>query len=296
MRVLVTGASGLIGRHVTKTMSGAGHDVIALTRGGKKIPGAAETVMANLLDQDETLRVLQSVRAEALLHLAWYGGTGRLTSPENLDWAAATIRLVTEFARLGGKRVVAAGSCAEYDWARSERHRETDTLRPQGLYGSAKARTGELLMAAAPTIGVTLAWARIFFVYGPCEPRGRLMGDLIQGLKSGEAVPCTDGMQIRDFLHAHDVARALGLILDRAHSGAVNIASGKEIKVRDLIDEVARQMGAADLVKLGAIARPETDPDQIRADVSLLTGTLGFIPEFDLVSGIADVIKNETTL
>lgn len=288
-RVLVTGATGLIGRMVIAPLVARGFEVVALGR-SDDVPGATETITCDLLDAVSRRAAVKQADASHLLHLAWYGGPGnRWSAPENLDWAAATVQLVREFAAEGGTRAVGLGSCAEYDWSNSVLT-EATALRPASLYGKAKAATGELLNDSATDIGISFAWARVFFCYGPGEPEGRLLGDLLKGLLRGEVVNCTDGLQERDFLHTGDVGRALGLILGSDVSGPVNVASGTAIPVRQLITTAGDLLGRSDLLQLGAIKRPATDPDLLVADISRLRA-LGFEPEFNLRAGLQNCIR-----
>ncbi|WP_170763232.1 NAD-dependent epimerase/dehydratase family protein [Ruegeria lacuscaerulensis] len=285
-RVLLTGATGLIGRATAPALAEAGHEVITLGR------NPTSDIPCDLLDPITVTAALESARASHLLHLAWHDGArDRWTSPVNLDWMAATLHLVREFARTGGQRAVCAGSCAEYDWSEPELA-ETSPLRPRTLYGAAKAGTGLALCAGQDALGLSLAWARIFFVYGPDEPPGRLFGDLISNLEAGRPVDCTDGLQRRDFLHVDDLARALlRLLLEMDITGAINVASGTAIPVRELIEEVANQMHHPDLIRLGAIARAPDDPDRLAADVTRLRDEAGFLPQHDIVSGVTRVLK-----
>lgn len=285
-RVLITGGTGLIGRRTIRFLKDAGFVVIGVTRSGH-LDGADEVIACNLLNAEDRRRALREARATHLLHLAWHDAPqGRWTAPENLDWAAATISLVRHFAEYGGKHVVSAGSCAEYDWSYQELGEDTP-LRPSTLYGTAKATTGQMLTGAAATLNLRLVWARIFFCYGPGEPRGRLLGDLIKGLDAGEHVPCTDGQQERDFLHTDDIARALVLLLSSDAKGPINVASGQATKVRDMIELTAQLMGRPELIDLGARERPADDPPRLVGRVDRLRD-LGFAPKFDLRSGLMD--------
>ena len=286
-RVLLTGATGLIGRATAPILKEAEHEVITLGRSDSC------DITCDLLNPEAITAALETARASHLLHLAWHDSPrDRWVSQDNLDWMAATLHLVQEFARMGGLRAVCAGSCAEYDWSRPELT-ETTALRPRTLYGAAKAGTGLALCAGQEALDLSLVWARIFFVYGPNEPTGRLFGDLISNLRTAQPVDCTDGIQERDFLHVDDLARALLRLLETDVTGAVNVASGTAIPVRDLIEEVANQMGRPDLIRLGAITRVANDPDRLAADVTRLRVEAGFAPQHDVVSGVADILRIE---
>jgi nucleoside-diphosphate-sugar epimerase len=290
--VLLTGASGLIGRQCVPALIEAGYRVTVLSRGGEA-PNGAQALKVDLLDHASTRAAVGQAQATHLLHLAWHAGTkDRWTTPANLDWVSATFALVQAFAAAGGKRAVCVGSCAEYDWS-AETLREDTPLRPATLYGAAKAAAGLALTKAAPSLDISLAWARVFFCYGSGEPPGRLFGDLVKGLKAGEPVNCTDGEQRRDFMHTADIASALTVLLSGGVEGPVNVASGQAIPVRDLIMEAANQVGRPDLIRLGAIQRPATDPAVLAADVSRLTSEAGFSPRYTLKAGVAQVLAAE---
>jgi nucleoside-diphosphate-sugar epimerase len=286
MRVLVTGATGLIGRDLVRAFAAQGHEVVALSRDGRAVDGA-DGMAVDLLDPSTTREVVGSLRAEGLVHLAWYDGPGRMAADANHAWERATVVLMKAFARAGGRRVVGAGSCAEYDWRRDVPHVEDAQLEPQSLYGQAKASAGIATMGA---LGLSAVWGRIFFVYGPNEPEGRLLGDVISGLRAGTPVDCTDGQQMRDFLSTVDIAAAFLHLFESEAEGAVNVASGTAIPVRDLIEETARQIGRPELIRLGTRPRPSDDPARIAADVTRLSA-LGFTPGFSLAEGVRDALE-----
>ncbi len=295
--ILLTGATGLIGRATIKALVGAGHEVTAISRSGR-VEGATHSVACDLLVLEQVSATIRKAKATHLVHLAWHDDArDRWVSPANLNWMAATLHLIQEFARAGGTRAICAGSCAEYDWSQTELTQlgmtEQTPLRPRTLYGAAKAGTGLALGHAGPALGLSIGWARIFFVYGPGEPHGRLLGDLISNLMAGKPVDCTDGLQERDFLHVDDLARALVHLFGSDATGAVNIGSGIATPVRDLIEEVARQLDRRDLIRLGSIPRTANDPTRLAADVTRLHQETGFLPHHDIASGVAAVLAAE---
>src|SRR6185369_12421279 len=157
-----------------------------------------------------------------------------------LHWVEATLELHRAFAAVGGERAVYAGTCMEYDWSYALLDEQSTPLAP-------KARSGELLLDTNKRGGPGISWARIFYLYGPYEKRGRLVSDVIAAVLSDHEIECTDGRQQRDFMHVSDVARALVATLMSDHVGAVNIASGVCRPVSSIVDEIVRQTGAANL-------------------------------------------------
>ena len=283
-RVLLTGSSGLIGRHVAEPLRALGYEVVTLSRREGALVG-------DILTDPEG--IVERAQADHLIHLAWHDGPDRWRGPENLDWVGASLRLLRTFARAGGRRAVLVGSCAEYDWTGEGRLTENAPIAPATLYGAAKAATGMAAMAGANALGSSLAWARPFFCYGPGEPQGRLFGDVIHGLMAGKEVDCTDGLQKRDFLHTEDVGRALAALLQSAVEGPVNIGSGHAVAVKDMITTLARVMGREDLIRFGARARPAGDPPLIEADATRLNREVGFHSKYTMESGIRAVLQTE---
>lgn len=296
--VLLTGASGLIGRQCVKPLQALGFRVIAVSRTARQVAGV-ESYGADILDPRAVQRLCDEVQPSHLLHLAWHDGAkDRWTAAANLDWIGASLSMLRAFAASGGQRAVMVGSCAEYDWTdiADRSLPESAPLRPATLYGAAKAATGTAALAGSQALGLSVAWARPFFCFGPGEPEGRLFGDLIRGLASGREVDCTDGLQERDFLSTMDQGRALAALLASPVQGAVNIASGHAIAVRQVIAELASQIGQPGLVRLGARSRPAGDPARIVADVTRLREEVGFTPNFNLAASVRATLVAEGVL
>src|SRR4051812_26467926 len=116
--ILVTGASGFVGRHTLPILVARGYKVHAVAGSTLSSIPKVEWHIANLLQYSETLNLLAEVRATHLLHLAWYTKPGSFwTALQNIDWLSASMCLLEGFARCGGSRVVGLGTCAEYDWS-----------------------------------------------------------------------------------------------------------------------------------------------------------------------------------
>jgi len=143
-RILLTGATGFIGRHVLPRLQG---DVHAVTRHASPAGDGVTWHRADLL---ASAAIVTEVRPEVLVHLAWYVEPGRYwTAPENIRWVEASLALLRAFAAAGGRRAVLAGTSAEYDWQAlgGRCHEQRTPLRPATLYGAAKHA---LHTAAAP--------------------------------------------------------------------------------------------------------------------------------------------------
>ena len=291
-RVLVTGASGFIGAQALDPLISRGFEVHAISRRPQPSREGVEWRQADLLSAESRRAVIERVRPSHLLHFAWFAEHGRYWSaPENASWADATNALLREFADVGGRRAVLAGTCAEYDWAAGPVLSEADTpLRPATVYGREKDRARRSAEAAAARHGLSLAWGRIFFVFGPGEDPRRLTASVAQALLEGRPAECTAGEQRRDFMHTRDLGNAFAALLASGVTGPVNVASGRTVSVADLVHALARAAGRIDLVRLGARERSPGDPDAIEADVGRLRDEVGWQPELDLETAAKETI------
>ncbi|TWT72945.1 dTDP-glucose 4,6-dehydratase [Allorhodopirellula solitaria] len=283
MRVLVTGASGFVGQWVVKGLIRRGHSVIAVGR--RNVPvdadasGPIQWRSCNLLDQADVESLVASEQAAGLIHCAWDTTPGAYwTSSENLKWVAGSLHLLEAFVRCGGRRVVIAGTSAEYDWSGDETlHEDTSAVVPGTLYGTAKNSLHHILQQWTPTNDLSLAWGRIFCPYGPGENAARLVPRLIQALSSGEPLPFDSGSLIRDFLCVKDVGDAFAEVFDSGFEGTVNVASGCELSIGELVRMISRCVGN-ERVDFGTLPDPIDQPHRIVADTTRLNRVVGWTP------------------
>ncbi|HYY41181.1 MAG TPA: NAD(P)-dependent oxidoreductase, partial [Pyrinomonadaceae bacterium] len=241
---------------------------------------------------EQGARLLAEIAPTHLLHLAWYTEPGKYwTATENLAWVRASLELLAAFVRAGGRRVVLAGTCAEYDWTGNGLCDEAQTpLRPATLYGTCKDALRQMLEAYARQTDLSAAWGRIFFLYGPHEYPQRLVAAVVRGLLRRERVPCSQGTQLRDFLYVQDVAEAFVALLESDVQGAVNIASGQGVMLREMVDKIAAELAGRDLVEFGALPNAAGEPARLVAAVKRLREEVGWQPRFTLDEGLARTI------
>jgi nucleoside-diphosphate-sugar epimerase len=286
-RLLITGATGFLGLPCVLRASTEFEIHAVARRRGPPFTGVVYHA-CDLFDADAVGQLLRRVRPTHLLHLAWIATPGAYwTSPDNYGWVEASKHLLTAFAESGGGRAVIAGTCAEYDWTVAGVCRERETLtRPATVYGQCKDELREW----AEGCGMSVAWARLFFLYGPREHPTRLVPSVARALLAGEVAECSAGTQQRDFLHVDDAADALISLLRSDIVGPVNVGSGEPVAVRTVIEAVARECGRPNLVRLGARPTPQNEPPLLVADVSRLHDEVGWRPCIPFEDGIGDAV------
>ena len=291
MKVLLTGASGFLGQHVVQLLQQQGIATVAIGRRRPLTLAPAQFHQVDLLDLRELAQVLGACGATHLLHLAWVTDHGTYwESPHNLRWVDASLRLVEAFAAAGGRHVVVAGSCAEYDWSGDGVCVEDTTpLRPATLYGVSKDKTRQLLLGCAARCKLGFAWGRVFFPFGAGEDACRLLPSLVAALQGHVPPFGVSPRARRDFLHVADVASALLVLLQAQVTGAYNISSGVATPIFDVVRLVAGQLGAdADTILRLPSAR--TDGPELLLGNNERLCALGWQPRDDLAAALRHAV------
>jgi len=296
VKVLVTGATGFIGRHAAHALVAGGADVHAVSRRRPLTSGAGPVSgitwhEGDLLRESVRSDLIARINPDAILHCAWYAEHGLFWhSPENVRWLSASLDLCQQFVERGGQRLVVSGTCAEYEW-RSDTgvYREDSSARPATLYGVAKLALYETLTALATGRRVSFAWGRLFWLYGPDEHPDRLVAAAARALAAGTRFQATEGQQVRDFLHVADAGAALATLLMSDVRGAVNIGSGEGVRVRDVVLTLAAAAGRPDLCTFDKPV-PRSEVPRVIADITRLHDDVGFPPARSLQDGLNETL------
>lgn len=294
-RVLVTGGSGFVGRHILTSLAQKGYEVHATTFRATLSPDLRQLPVSwhtcDLLNTQMAADIVKQVSPTHLLHGAWITEHGTYwTSPENLSWIASTAALLRAFSDVGGKRYVGVGSCAEYVWESSVYEEANTPEQPATFYGSAKLIAHKMAMAAAETLCFSSATGRIFFAYGPYENSNRILPYTCQKLARGEVAEISNGSLVRDFLHVRDVASGFAFLLDSDIKGAVNIASGEPQPLGHLATSLAQIAGRPDLIQIGNAAGSPGNPSEMIARIDLISST-GWKPQISIDQGLHETYE-----
>lgn len=291
MKVLLTGASGFLGRYVLDGLRQ--HSIATAMVGRQQAPDSAfaEFIEADLLATQDFAALVKASGATHLLHLAWYAEHGKYwTSPLNLRWVEATTRLVEAFCKAGGQQVVVAGTCAEYDWSHGYCREDSTPLNPATLYGTAKDAARRLVMAVCTQHQVPCAWGRVFLPFGTGEASQRLIPSLIDVFRGKRPPFGVNASAYRDFLHASDVAEGFIALLRNGASGAYNISSGRPVQLGDVVQELARRLNADPQAVLGLTTGRAGEPTLLVGENRKL-GLLGWVPQLSITENLLKEIK-----
>jgi nucleoside-diphosphate-sugar epimerase len=294
--VLVTGASGFVGSQVARQLVESGQNVAVLVRPGAslhRLAGITDRIQkleGDLADGGAVRTQLARCRPEACIHAAWYAEPGKyLVALENLDSLRASIALLEELARAGCRHVVGVGTCFEYEMGTTPLREDSPTI-PATLYAAAKLAFSHIAAQRLAQLGIGLAWARLFYIYGPGEDERRLVPSVIKALSANHEFPTTAGEQVRDYLHVEDVASALSELSRRRLTGVFNVCSGEPVTIAGLMQTLGEVLGRPELIRRGVQPYRAGDPMYVCGDNHKLRTEADWSPRHALREGLVSTV------
>lgn len=302
--VLITGARGFIGKHLSYWLAQQGHQVIGLGHGLWPAEEARSWGVSCWLNgdiQSSNLRQLQLAYGtpDVIYHLAGGSAVGvAIANPrEDFFRTVATTAELLEWLRVDAPdgRLVAVSSAAVYGSGHNGLIAEDARLKPYSPYGHHKRIMEELCYSYAASYGLRVSIARLFSVFG-VELKKQLLWDLCTRLATGMQ-PLSlggNGNELRDWINVRDVVRALDLIAMQASADVaiINVGTGVASSVRQVATNVAQCWplpNAAEVLQFSGQSRLG-DPFSLVANTTALK-QLGFSCEIPIDQGLAEYVQ-----
>lgn len=290
-KVLLTGATGLIGKYAIEPLLDAGFEVFAVSSTPHEKQGGLNWVSANLLDSEDIKKLFEKVKPEYLLHFAWDTTPGSyLESDLNFDWVKASIEMLEQFNLYGGKRAVFAGTCFEYEFEDKPLNEVTSKINPISTYAKCKNQLRELASDYCDSKGISFGWGRIFYVFGEGENENRLVPKVINTLREDKEMSFSTGDLVKDYMFAGDIAEAFVKFLDSKVLGCINICTGMPVTIKEIVITIAKKLNKEHLVTF-VDDKVSNQPKIIIGDNTRLANEVGFTPKYSLESALNILIK-----
>jgi UDP-glucose 4-epimerase len=299
-RALVTGGAGAIGSCLTRRLIAQGAKVTVIddfsASGGWNVSPSADAtfVAGDVLDRSKLEQAFED-SPNFVFHLAaFFANQNSVEHPErDLEVNSLGTLRVLEMARQSGcKRVVYTSSSSVYDTnAKLPITEDAITIRLTTPYQVSKLAGEMYCWYFYEHFGMEVAVARVFSSYGPGEMPGKyrnVIPNFLYQAMRGEALTITGtGEETRDFTYVDDVVEGLMLCasLPEANGKSFNLASGREIEIGWLAEEINRLTGN----RAGIVRRPRRDWDQklrTLGSIDAATRTLGYSPRTSIDDGL----------
>ena len=291
-RLILTGATGMIGSAIIREALKQDYDVTCLVRAGSaRVANIPQDEHVHIVNCDvsgyKTLELDGSF--DIFMHLAWnktsVGGRDDVDCQlKNVEYTLDAVRLAK---RCGCSVFIGAGSQAEYG-VQSVPLTPGLPVNPESGYGIAKYAAGKFAAMLCSQLSIRFNWMRILSVYGPNDGENTLISYCIRELKAGRSPELTKCGQIWDYLHCDDAARAFLAVAERGIDGKFYpLGSGKGRKLSEYVTALQRELAPAVQVKFGVKDYYPHQPMYLVADVSELEKDTGWKPEIDFECGLA---------
>jgi dTDP-6-deoxy-L-talose 4-dehydrogenase (NAD+) len=279
VNILVTGATGFIGRHVVPVLLQRGHQVTALARDEKKAKSMPWWHEVSFIACDlhiEANFAKVSVIPDILIHLAWPGLPNYKAISHFEKNLPADYRFIKALVAAGVKHVLISGTCFEYGMQSGCLSEDTITV-PSNPYGLAKDTLRKFVEALQQKMPFILQWIRLFYLYGPGQNPESLPAQIARAIENRESeFKMSSGEQLRDYLSVEEVARRIGLLVDHPEcNGIINCCSAKPISIRRFVEQRLEEMGVHMKLKLGYYPYPDYEPMAFWGDGQKLDVLLG---------------------
>jgi nucleoside-diphosphate-sugar epimerase len=275
MRVLVTGSTGFIGRHVVPLLLDYGLEVMATSRNEEKARqfdwyDETEYKPCNIYSKGINYFSFFG-EPEIIIHLAW-DGLPNYKSPFHVEKnLPANCHFLKNFLDSGVKKMVVTGTCYEYGMLCGCLSEDIATT-PVTQYGLAKDTLRKHLEMMISEYSTSFNWVRLFYLHGNGQNENSLIPQLKRAILLGDRIfNMSGGEQLRDYLPVETVAKYICRIaLQTEINGVLNCCSGKPISIRRFVEKVISEMNSNIALNMGYYPYPDYEPLAFWGDVSRL--------------------------
>lgn len=286
-RVLLIGASGLLGRQFSAEFFSQNYEVLRIGNSNS----FHNDVRVSLHEIESLRKLLHEYKPTHVINSAWVTSPYEYrNSPQNrvyMDSSVALAKLCVENKVLV---YVGIGTSAEYGSTNQVVNCEIDRANPINKYGFYKQATFRKIQQSLTSTPLNFLWLRIFQAYGPGEHEERLIPSLINSLSRGECFTLENPSTVLDFITSRDVAKALLFCLEHKIYGCVDVGTSRGTSVQSLAELVRDIIGRGDLIFSHNLKSNSSDFKVVSPQSKLFKE--GWSPKDNLVEGLKWVISS----
>jgi dTDP-glucose 4,6-dehydratase len=303
MRILVTGAAGFLGSHLSDRLLAEGHSVVGMDNFLTGHPDNIAHLIGNpkfhFVQHDVTNFIYVEGALDGVFHFASPASPiDYLEKPiQTLKVGSLGTHKTLGLAKAKGARFLTASTSEVYGDPQVHPQPESywghvNPIGPRGVYDEAKRFAEAMTMAYHRYHGVDTRIVRIFNTYGPrMRPNdGRVVSNfIVQALRGHPLTLYGDGSQTRSFCYVSDLIDGIYRLFQSDRSDPVNIGNPGEFTVRQLAERVIQLTGSKS--EIVSLPLPEDDPKVRKPDITRARERLGWEPKVQLDEGLQRTIE-----
>lgn len=295
MKILIIGATSMIGKALCRRLEGWS-EIIAVVREGKEnieLGENIEIVSSDMCNYSNIAEVIDG-KIDAAVLLAWQGTRGNernshVIQKQNYDY---NMVLIDELIKLNVGKIIIAGSQAEYGVMSGERMVDEKTEAcPNTEYGKYKLKLYLDAKQKCDNKGITLIEIRIFSLYGPTDYENTLIMSTLKKMINNEKCNLTECSQLWNFLYIDDAIEAMvRLLLSDCEAGVYNLASKDTKTLKEFIMEMYVISESYSKMNFGTVDYPKTGKVNLNPSIEKLEA-IGWKGNVSFEEGIRRILK-----
>ena len=269
MKVVVTGASGYMGKYVVKELLSQGHEVIAVDLHYKEVDTRAKFSEVSIFSGEKNIYE-QLERPDLCIHLAWQDGFIH-NSPKHMENISSHFKFLKNMIQGGCKNIAVMGTMHEVGYWEGKIQADTP-CNPLSQYGIAKNALRQALFTLAQNSEVNIYWLRAFYILGDDSRNCSIFTKLLAAAEDGKAkFPFTSGKNKYDFIDIKMLAKQIvAASTQTKFTGIINVCTGIPIALKDKVEEFIAQNNLSIELDYGAFPDRPYDSPIIYGDNSVI--------------------------
>jgi GDP-4-dehydro-6-deoxy-D-mannose reductase len=298
MNVIITGGNGFLGSNITRKLLKEYHKVYIFSQNTNNIKDILPEILFDYSDTKSIVNYKDKIKIfspDVVVHCGWSGGNS-YNDINNLnqfyDNIDPSIKLLELLNQLDKKpKFIGFGSFAEYGILTTPVNEETQEL-PTNLYGLSKYTFKKYSEMLCNQYRMEWLWVRPCYVYGPGDVSTRLIPNIIKKFLNNEDVILDGCTSVVDYIYIDDFVNSIYLLILTKHVGVYNLCSGKQYKIRDVIEQVYNQIGSNSFVEFNNNLKRTSTYSYICGNRNKLDNAIGNLEQISLTEGLERIIIN----